>query len=249
MGVVKKNSKIIAERLKELRQKAHLSHVQLSNKLKEKNNLQISHDSLQIYEVTEAHSRANANLGMRVEFLAALADLYNVTTDYILGRTDDPSRKPSAVDELGLSSSAINKITEMSMDDPIHLQYLNKILESPALFYLLYSLDRLSVSVDREIKQLERVKNSGGDYNSTVSSEDETLQNLIFDLEEKYPWAAGRLQTVSLSESVDEEMETLSDAISLLFETITNYRKLTQLRDEVKESRMIFEESQTEEDY
>ena len=128
MSEVKTESKIIAERLSYLRKEANLSFLQLSNTLKERYDISISHDSLKLYEITEYHSRANANLGMRIEYLNAFADLYGVTTDYLLGRTNDPNPQPCAVDELGLSYKAIEAIKRMKRTGQ-GLTGLNNLLE------------------------------------------------------------------------------------------------------------------------
>jgi transcriptional regulator with XRE-family HTH domain len=42
--------------------------------------------------------------------LVKIADYFDVSTDYLLGRTDDPNRHPSAMDELGLSADALSHI-------------------------------------------------------------------------------------------------------------------------------------------
>ena len=42
-----------------------------------------------------------------LENLCKIATFFGVTTDYLLGLTDDPAPKPSAVDDLGLSPKAV----------------------------------------------------------------------------------------------------------------------------------------------
>lgn len=91
----------MAKRLKELRKERNLSHVKLSEALREKYNIGISKDSLIAYEVTSAtHDKASANQGMRVEYLRCLADFYGVSTDYILGiepiKTSEPDIRTAA---------------------------------------------------------------------------------------------------------------------------------------------------------
>ena len=81
----------LGTRLKELRQKQGLSHVQLSNQLKDKYGISVSRDSLMAYEVADdTRSKADKlpNLGMRVEYLYCLADFYGVSLDYLLGVSD-----------------------------------------------------------------------------------------------------------------------------------------------------------------
>ena len=77
--------------LKTLREEEKLSHQALAEKLSEGDlSIQISKDSLRDYEISSQY-RAKAeklpNLGMRIEYLCALADFYGVSTDYLLGRT------------------------------------------------------------------------------------------------------------------------------------------------------------------
>lgn len=85
----------MAKRLKQLRNEHELSHQGLSDALNEMLGVSIHPDSLKKYEVsTEHHSTPFKNLGMRVEYLTALASFYNVSADYILGLTD--TRSPSA---------------------------------------------------------------------------------------------------------------------------------------------------------
>ena len=123
----------MAARLKQLRNEHGLSHQKLSDTLDEMLGIGISPDSLKKYEVaTEHHSTPFKNLGMRVEYLTALATLYNVSTDYILGLTD--IRSPSAdtqaiIAQTGLTEDNVSllegfqsqKLTE-------HLGFLNDLI-------------------------------------------------------------------------------------------------------------------------
>ena len=135
----------IANRLKELRSKKELSFEQLKKVLFEEYNIKISVDSLKNYEITEDHIRANSNLGMRIEYLNCFADFYGVTADYLLGRTDDPSSKPSIADELGLSSNTVENIKELCQDAEHfqnRLEALNVILSSSELENLLDNISK-----------------------------------------------------------------------------------------------------------
>lgn len=77
------------------------------------------------------------------ETIVKIADFFNVSTDYLLGRTEDPSRLPSIVDDLGLSLKAVDAIEQLEMYDTPNgqlqfgnasshaLDILNCLLESP----------------------------------------------------------------------------------------------------------------------
>lgn len=67
-------------RIRELREKHHLSQTALAN---------IIHSGQRIYSDYE-RGRCNIPLGL----LVALADYYDVSIDYMLGRTDNPKVNP-----------------------------------------------------------------------------------------------------------------------------------------------------------
>lgn len=89
MAIDKNKSLLMGKRLKELRESHGFSHESLKNKIYEAYGIEISVDSLKIYEVYKVpHSKAYKNEGMRIEYLRVFSDLYKVSTDYILGLTN-----------------------------------------------------------------------------------------------------------------------------------------------------------------
>lgn len=109
----------MAKRLKDLREKEYISHEKLSKYLYKYYDIKISTDSLMNYEVTdENHSKAFKNLGMRAEYLRYLADYFGVSTDYILGRTEDSNVNPPAADELGLPENTAKFFAELASLGP-----------------------------------------------------------------------------------------------------------------------------------
>lgn len=109
----------IAKRLKLLRESAGLSHEKLSEKLLEKYGATIKKDSLINYECTSSKARnACANLGMSAKNLLLLANFYNVSTDYILGREGAKSNVPdvrTSVNYTGLSEESIHFLHDPGM--------------------------------------------------------------------------------------------------------------------------------------
>lgn len=122
------------KRLKELRENYNdgkgISHEKLAIALNEKYSIPdkekrnnylgsakeevISIGVLKNYEITDfKHSKFNAGYGMNVSYLTMLADFYDVSTDYLLGRTDV---KKADIDiqgiheKTGLSDTAIENI-------------------------------------------------------------------------------------------------------------------------------------------
>lgn len=115
--IMKKNADLsftMATRLKQLREEKGLSHQRLSESLAKTLGFTISKDSLINYEVaTEHHSTPYKNLGMRVEYLHALAAFYEVSTDYILGLTDTKSPSQDVKDACeitGLSEQSVRAL-------------------------------------------------------------------------------------------------------------------------------------------
>ena len=123
----------MAARLKQLREEHGLSHQKLSDTLDEMLGISISKDSLMKYEVaTEHHSTPFKNLGMRVEYLTALASFYNVSTDYILGLTDirSPSIDTQAIiAQTGLTEENVKTLEAFqSIPATANLAFINEFL-------------------------------------------------------------------------------------------------------------------------
>lgn len=107
------------------------------------------------------------------DVLVKIADYFNVSIDYLLGRTGDPNRTPCAADDLGLSIGAVNTIERLGMWDTPNYQItfrnasgramdvLNCLFESSdfdeVMGYLLLCLD--SFMVNTQTRKLD-----GDDY-------------------------------------------------------------------------------------
>lgn len=108
------NAKITAKRLKKLRENANLSHAKLKVALEEKYNITISEASLKKYEITKTdHVNYGDVKGMKIEYLEVFADFYNVSADYILGRTNSQSTdltEQAIYDRMGISSKTVKNL-------------------------------------------------------------------------------------------------------------------------------------------
>ena len=76
------------ERLENLRRNKKLSFKQLSALL-EQDGVYISHTNLKNYEINDQfHPLYNSTKGMGLENFIALADVFDVSVDYLLGRSN-----------------------------------------------------------------------------------------------------------------------------------------------------------------
>lgn len=76
------------------------------------------------------------------ETLVKVADYFDVSADYLLGRTKDPDRNPSASDELGLSVAAVQWLKQLanSFDNGRYTQHFSVLLEMSSFQTLIFSL-------------------------------------------------------------------------------------------------------------
>lgn len=113
-GYTKERKIVTAERLKKLREGKNLSHAALADLLHEKYGKNISRDVLINYEISEPnHSKFDTGFGMRIEYIANLADFYKVSVDYLLGMSDTKSIDKdviSACNYTHLSESALENL-------------------------------------------------------------------------------------------------------------------------------------------
>ncbi len=88
--------------------------------------------------------------------IAALAKHYNVSSDYLLGLTDDPNLHPSAVDDLSLSPHAVKAIKDSNCLVSPSIEGLNSILEYPAIKELLGLVGFLSHDIQAQLEAMEK---------------------------------------------------------------------------------------------
>lgn len=110
---------LTAKRLKELREEKGLTFEKLANCLTKKygdsdqgeGKYIISVGALKNYEVSDIYnSKFKTGYGMNIQYLSMFAGFYDVSTDYLLGRTDSklPDIKDRGIQEkLGLSDKSI----------------------------------------------------------------------------------------------------------------------------------------------
>lgn len=117
-----------AKRLKQLREHAKLSHAKLRIALKEKYGIEISEASLKKYEIADKYHINYGNLkGMKIEYLNMFADFYNVSTDYILGRTNSTSvdlTEKVIYENFGLSSKTIKNLKCLWNEDKKYTSFV-----------------------------------------------------------------------------------------------------------------------------
>lgn len=81
---------------------------------------------LKIDKSTYGRIESGATKTINNDLLCALADLYNVSTDYILGRTDNPRRMDFDLKDLGISTSAAENLLTKKADPVV----VNELLQN-----------------------------------------------------------------------------------------------------------------------
>ena len=117
----------------------------------------------------------------RLEHLVQIADALDVTTDYLLGLTNDPERVPSVADELGLDARALKRVKSFKGSPGMDL--LNIILGSNNIGLFLHALYMYTQACSAELIYAEHKCNGvenledyilqisrSGKYNGTISS-------------------------------------------------------------------------------
>ena len=87
---------LCSKRLRELRQERQISHQALADAIGVSKQVVINYEQAFINNGISTNSPSDktfAVAGMKIETLFKFADFYNVSTDYLLGRTDAKDRK------------------------------------------------------------------------------------------------------------------------------------------------------------
>lgn len=116
INVQKDYDKVFPSRLRKLMDDNHISQQRLADYLGLKNRQSVA-------------GYCNGRSTPDLESVVKIASFFSVSTDYLLGATDDPAPAPSAVDDLGLSPKAVQ-----------YLRTLHEVSKIPP-----YETERLSL--------------------------------------------------------------------------------------------------------
>lgn len=107
----------------------------------------------------------------QIHQLPLIAKTLNTTTDYLLGLTDDPEPKPSAVDDLGLAPIVIEKIEKLkrtSTSDCNHLLKINRLLGHDDIWTLLLFIHDYRTAAEVEEASAAILEANKGDIEKTA---------------------------------------------------------------------------------
>lgn len=167
------NREKLKERIKECRKKAGLTQEELADRLHVKRQI------ISYYESLDSERTPN------IDILAAMADLFNTTTDYLLGRTDaknpvdtyDNKIIRSMCDYTGLSEESIEELYQAnSCLMTVEMDYLSDFIKSD-IFGLIECISGYDASLratTRELKKnidilQEAIDNKTNNYIASIS--------------------------------------------------------------------------------
>ncbi len=153
--------------------------------------------------------------------LQVIAEYYGVSSDYLIGLTNDPNKKPSAVDDLGLSAKAIDRITQLDKNSKLALSTL---LDTPQFCRALSPMCLLASVIEGENKRLDDYEPSSTiaevDLPSNVkaSVEDSLIaKELTNKIHKEYPEKYDRFYVASIKTLIHNQisatMDMLRDAV------------------------------------
>ena len=158
---------VVSERLEDLRKRDGINSIplgQLSKEILEKTGVNISAQQLSKYENADLHERMNVNN------LLALADFYNVSLNYLLGRSESKSNDVTdqyAANKFGFSDKAMKRMASIKKGSYLHtknkeksLELVNFILENNE-FWLKYELLLLEYYNENK-KSIDKENSSAG---------------------------------------------------------------------------------------
>lgn len=133
---------LCSRRLKELRQEKHISHQALADTIGVSKQVVINYEVAANNGGVVTNSPSDKTLsvaGMKIETLYKLAEYYNVSTDYLLGRTDvktADTQLKTICEVTNLSEAAAKKIIKLNeKENQSDIDYsdmlFNQMIESP----------------------------------------------------------------------------------------------------------------------
>ena len=165
------------------------------------------------------------------DVLVKIADYFDVSVDYLLGRTGDPNRLPSATDELGLSDEAVERIKNFRCFVNVGqetLDILSALIEKDYFLPLLVSIKNLCNHISEDIRIANKYKTEVHDADS-----DYKLERLCNDLgiaediyqivSENRPEYQGRFRVFTGFRFIAAEKREIVDEFEKILRKISDY--------------------------
>lgn len=167
----KKQTVVMAERIKAARKEKELSHLAFSELIEAETGVSIDRSSLVNYEVSnEFHSKYGSNIKMKLENLICIADTLGCSIDYLLGIDSLPDMQDSVFfRETGLSEPALKWLknaVENKKDSELVL--LNLLFVTGAIDHLLSGFAFYVLESNRTITVTDNIR--GVPYKKDFSS-------------------------------------------------------------------------------
>lgn len=168
-----------------------------------------------------------------LEALVKIAQFFDTSTDYLLGLTNDPSREPSAIDELGLSPQAIGKLKSCCLEGNTtgFIDGINTILTLPRLSILARNINRLSRNITLEMDRhkqyaLDNQSNGESVYPSDTQMDIQDIEfsnKLASIIENEYPEYKGRVEVYCGRATIQCQMQDIVELFRADVEITTRY--------------------------
>lgn len=168
------------------------------------------------------------------ETLVKIADYFDVSTDYLLGRTKEPSRLPSAADEIGLTPKAVSAIKECC-NDPEMLSGLSTLLEDQRILGLAGQITQFIrrteeyTSVSKSYKEHTEKTNPDADseyYKLVLATKESLIVSAVKEhIESQYPNFKGDYALVMGSEMIEYQRRQILDTFDEILRKVSNYNK------------------------
>lgn len=184
------------------------------------------------------------------ETLVKIADYFDVSIDFLLGRTEDPSRTPCAADELGLTAAAIAYIRQYSnptrskdMEELVRpddcLKGLSMLIENGGLLALSREIKYFSDNINQEIEVSKVFQNTtpeeaGGDYYKWrhAAEEDLLIKQFQKTLEAQYPAFKGKFEVLCGRHKIEFQKRKITDYFEEILRQVSNYGEFKKVTPE-----------------
>ena len=177
----------------------------------------------------------NGSSAPDLETLVKIADYFNTSSDYLLGITPDPDKKPSAVNDLGLSPKAVDNIkyVQKDADRRLFIDGINMLLEDFRFFLIAKDIKQFSDIVKTEKEYVLNYLDNNYPQNDPLYNRDtymflsdEELANTLLDeLKTKHPDIAVRISVSCGRSALDGKLRSIVEDFRSGIEWVTGYMK------------------------